>query len=106
MVKHRCISFDVLGSLDDRSIQKVLRKIDSYELRIALKSVKKDVLRAVLRNMSKRAAIMLIEDMEYMGPIPSKYVQEAQKHIIEKIRDLEIWGEITIPKARNVIWKK
>jgi hypothetical protein len=91
--------FDVLGSLDDWSIQKILREIDSYELAKALKSVKKDVLRAVLRNMSKRAAIMLIEDMEYMGPVMAKHVQEAQNHIVEIIRQLETFGEITIPKA-------
>ena len=101
LVKPGYESFDLLGSLDDRSIQKVLREIGSYELQIALKSVKKDVLRAVLRNMSKREAIMLIEDMEYMGPVRAKHVQEAQNHIVEIIRQLEISGEITIPKASN-----
>ena len=90
--------FDVLGSLDDWSIQKVLREIGSYELAKALKSVKKDILRAVLRNMSKRASIMLIEDMKYMGPVMAKHVQEAQNHIVEIIRQLAVLGKINILK--------
>jgi flagellar motor switch protein FliG len=101
LVKTGYTDFDVLCSLDDRTIQKVLREIDKYELAEALKSAKKDVFSAVLRNMSKRSAIMLIEDMEYMGPVMAKHVQKAQNHIVEIIRHLEIFGEITIPKASN-----
>ena len=93
------IDFDVLGSLDDRTIQKILREIDTLgDLPMALKLAKKDVFSAVLRNMSKRAALMLIEQMEYMSPILLRYAQEAQKRIIEVIRYLEDTGEISIPE--------
>ena len=92
--------FDVLGSLDDLTIQKLLREINEHELAEALKSAKKNVLSAVLRNMSKRSAIMLIETMEYMGQIPLKQAKEAQKKIVEIINHLEDIGDIIIPNAR------
>jgi len=99
LVKPGYTDFDVFCSLDDRTIQKILREIDKYELAEALKLAKKDVLSAVLRNMSKRAALMLIENMEYIGPIPLKYAQEAQKKIISIINHLEDTGEISVPKS-------
>ena len=92
--------FDVLGSLDDLTIQKILREINKHELAEALKSAKKDVISAVLRNMSKRSAIMLIETMEYMGQIPLKQARKAQKKIVEIINHLEATGDIIIPNAR------
>jgi len=99
LVKPGYTDFDLLASLDDRSIQMVLRLIDIGELSKALKLAKKDVFSAVLRNMSRRGAYMLIEDMEYMGPIPLKHAQEAQKKIISIINHLEDIGEISVPKS-------
>ena len=85
--------------LDDRSIQKVLREVDGQELAKALKSVDAEVQDKIYRNMSKRAASMLKEDMEYMGPVRLKDVEEAQQKIVSIIRHLEDAGEIVI--ARN-----
>ena len=99
LVKPGYVDFDILASLDDLSIQKVLNNIDFCELTVALKSAKKDVLRAVLRNMSRRRAFMLIEDMEYMGPVLLKEAQEAQKKIASIIRHMEDIGEISVPKS-------
>ena len=100
LVKPGYTDFDILASLDDRTIQKVLREIDTWwNLPKALKLAKKDVLSAVLRNMSRRGAYMLIEDMDYMGPIPLKRAQEAQEKIISIINHLEDTGEIFVPKS-------
>jgi flagellar motor switch protein FliG len=90
--------FDILGTLDDMSIQKVIQKVERHELAKALKSAEKKTFKAVLRNMSKRAARMLFEDMEYMGPIRSVDVNEARIKIVNIIRHLENTGEITVQR--------
>jgi flagellar motor switch protein FliG len=100
LVKPGYTDFDILASLDDRSIQKLLNNIDIYEsFPMALRIAKKDVLRAVFRNMSRRRASMLIEYMEYMGPITLKQAQEAQQQITSIIRHMEDIGEIVVPKS-------
>jgi len=86
-------------TLDDRSIQKVLRHVENTDLAKALKAVDAEVQDKVFRNMSKRAAQMLKEDMEYMGPIRLKDVEEAQQKIVNIIRKLEEQGEVVL--ARN-----
>jgi len=91
--------FDIISTLDDRAIQKVLREVDCIELAKALKSAEKKTLKAILRNMSKRAARMLIEDMQYMGPIRSADVNEARERIVKIIRQLEDTGEITVQRS-------
>ena len=91
--------FDIISTLDDRAIQSVLREVDCIELGKALKSAKKETLKAILRNMSKRAARMLIEDMEYMGPVRSADVDEARRRIVSIIRHLEDTGEITVQRS-------
>jgi len=93
------IVFEDIVMLDDRSIQKVMREVDSYELAKALKSVDIEVQDKIFRNMSKRAAGMLKEDMEYMGPIRLKDVEEAQMKIISIIQHLEATGEIVIARS-------
>ena len=100
LVKPGYTDFDILASLDDRSIQKLLNSIDIYEsLPMALRIAKKDVLRAVLRNMSRRRAYMLLEWMDYMGPITLKQAQEAQQQITSIIRHMEDIGVISVPKS-------
>jgi flagellar motor switch protein FliG len=91
------LQFEILARLDDRAIQRILRgEIDSRDLVKALKGQKENVREKIFRNMSKRAAQMLQEDMEFMGPVPSAQVKEAQEKIINIIRDLEQTGEIVI----------
>jgi hypothetical protein len=89
---------EILSSLNDYAIQRVMREVDSNELAKALKSADKNILRAVLGNMSKRAAKMLIEDMEYMGPVRDKDIQEARDKVVNIIRHLEDTGEIIVQK--------
>jgi len=89
-------SFDDIVLLDDRAIQKVLREIEEQELAKALKGVDREVQDKIFRNMSRRAAAMLQEDMEFMGPVRIKDVDESQKKIVGVVRRLEKNGEIVI----------
>jgi len=98
-IKKRMFVFEDVVMLDDRAIQKVMREIDSQELAKSLKSVDSEVQAKFFNNMSKRAASMLKEDMEYMGPIRLKDVEEAQLKIVSIIRHLEECGEIVIARA-------
>ncbi|MDR2575174.1 MAG: flagellar motor switch protein FliG [Treponema sp.] len=98
-IKKRMFVFEDIVMLDDRSIQKVMREVDSQELAKALKSVDTEVQDKIFKNMSKRAATMLKEDMEYMGPVRLKDVEEAQQKIVSIIRHLEDVGEIVIARS-------
>ncbi len=98
-IKKRMFVFEDIVMLDDRAIQKVLREVDTTELAKALKAVDTEVQDKIYRNMSKRAATLLKEDMEYMGPIRMKDVEEAQQKIVSIIRKLEEQGEIVVARA-------
>ncbi|MDR0599970.1 MAG: flagellar motor switch protein FliG [Treponema sp.] len=98
-IKKRMFVFEDIVMLDDRAIQKVMREVDSQELAKALKSVDTEVQDKIFRNMSKRAAGMLKEDMEFMGPIRLKDVEEAQQKIVSIIRHLEDTGEIVVARS-------
>ena len=98
-IKKRMFVFEDIVMLDDRAIQKVMREVDSQELAKALKSVDAEVQDKIFRNMSKRAAGMLKEDMEFMGPIRLKDVEEAQQKIVSIIRHLEDTGEIVVARS-------
>ena len=98
-IKKRMFVFEDIVMLDDRSIQKVLREVNSEELAKALKIVDTEVQDKIFRNMSKRAASMLKEEMEYMGPTRLKDVEEAQQKIVSIIRHLEDNGDIVIARS-------
>ncbi|MHC6204345.1 flagellar motor switch protein FliG [Breznakiellaceae bacterium SP9] len=98
-IKKRMFVFEDIVMLDDRAIQKVMREVDSQELAKALKSVDTEVQDKIFRNMSKRAAGMLKEDMEYMGPVRLKDVEESQQKIVSIIRHLEDTGEIVVARS-------
>ena len=88
--------FEDIVQLDDASIQRVLREVDSRDLATSLKGSKEDVKQKILKNMSERAQAVLLEDIEYMGPVRSKEVQKAQSKIVGIIKMLEAAGEVTI----------
>ncbi|MDR2070786.1 MAG: flagellar motor switch protein FliG [Treponema sp.] len=98
-IKKRMFVFEDIVLLGDRDIQKVMREVDSQELAKALKSVDTEVQDKIFKNMSKRAAGMLKEDMEYMGPVRLKDVEEAQQKIVAIIRHLEDSGEVVIARS-------
>lgn len=98
-IKKRMFVFEDIVLLDDRAIQKVLREVDTTELAKALKAVDSEVQDKIFRNMSRRASTLLKEDMEYMGPIRLKDVEESQQKIVAIIRKLEEQGEIVVARA-------
>ena len=97
-IKKRMFVFEDIVMLDDRAIQKVLRETDAQELAKALKHTDNEVKEKIFRNMSKNAAAMLKEDMEFMGAIRLKDAEEAQLKIVSVIRRLEECGEIVIAR--------
>jgi hypothetical protein len=92
---------DVILELDNRDLQKVMREIDSQELIRSLKGQDETVKERIFANMSKRAAKMVEEDMEVMGPVRMGDVREAQKNILKIIRHLDETGEIAIPHYKG-----
>ncbi len=98
-IKKRMFVFEDIVLLDDRSIQKVMREVDTQELAKALKGVDNEVQEKIFRNMSKRAASLLSEDMDFMGPIRLRDVEEAQQKIVNIIRKLEDAGEIVVART-------
>lgn len=100
-IKNKMFVFEDIVSLDDRSIQQVLREIDTKELSLALKGVADEVQHKILSNLSKRAAEMLKEDMEFMGPVRLKDVEAGQQRIVKVIRALEDAGDIIIARGET-----
>ena len=100
-IKKKMFVFEDIVMLDDRSISKVLREVNNDEMAKALKQVDAEVQDKIFRNMSKRAGAMLRDEMEYMGPIRVKDVEEAQQKIVSIIRHLEDKGEIVIARSEE-----
>jgi flagellar motor switch protein FliG len=98
-VKKMMFVFEDIIMLDDASIQKVLREVDTKELGLALKGVTEEVQSRIFKNMSERASSMLREDMEFMGPVRLRAVEEAQQRIVGIIRRLEEAGEIVVARG-------
>ncbi|HHW71620.1 MAG TPA: flagellar motor switch protein FliG [Firmicutes bacterium] len=98
-IRKRMFVFEDIILLDDRSIQKVLREVDSKDLAMALKTASEEVSARIFKNMSKRAAEMLKEDIEYMGPVRLRDIEETQQKIVAIIRRLEDMGEIIIARG-------
>ena len=98
-VKRLMFVFEDIKMLDDRAIQAVLGQTDKKDLALALKSVAEDVRMKCMKNMSQRAAQALTEEMEFMGPVRLKDVEDAQQRIVAVIRRLEESGEIIIDRG-------
>lgn len=96
--KNMMFVFEDLLTLDDRSIQQVLREVDSADLALALKGASEQVRDAIFRNLSKKAAETLREDIEFLGPVRLRHVEEAQRKIVEVIKRLEESGEIVLAR--------
>ncbi|MBS1722936.1 MAG: flagellar motor switch protein FliG [Armatimonadetes bacterium] len=95
-VKNMMFVFEDIVQLDDRAVQSILKEVDVKELATALKGVNQAVQEKVFGNMSERAMNMLKEDMEFMGPVKLRTVEESQQKIVAVIRRLEESGEISI----------
>ena len=90
------VSLSILLNLDDRAIQKWLREVDEPDLAKALIGTDEEVQEKIFKNMSRRAAGMLREDMEFMGPVRCKDIIETQKKLINILFRLEDNGDIVI----------
>jgi flagellar motor switch protein FliG len=98
-IRDLMFTFDDLVLLDDRSIQRVLKEVDTRQMALALKGASEDVKQKIFKNMSERAATILREEMEYMGPVRLRDVEEAQRQIANMVRTLEEEGEIVIARG-------
>ena len=98
-IRKKMFVFEDILLLDDRAIQRVLRDVDNSDLGVALKGANEEVQNVIFKNLSKRLAAMIKEDMEFMGPVRMKDVEEAQQKIVRVIRKLEDAGEIVISRG-------
>ncbi len=102
-IKRRMFVFEDIVTLDSRSIQRFVREIDNSQWAIALKGASDEVQEVLFANMSKRLVEMIKEDMEFMGPVRLKDIEESQQNIVNVIRKLEDEGEIVTPRGGDEI---
>lgn len=100
-VRSRMFMFEDVVGLDDRSVQQVLRQVDSAELALALKGVSETVRTKITANLSERAAENLLEEVELLGAVRLAQVEEAQQSIIRTIRQLEEQGQIMVRRGND-----
>ena len=100
-IKNLMFTFDDLTKLDTASAQTLMRHIDKDKLGIALKGASEGVRQFFLSNMSSRAAKMLVDDMQAMGPVRLREVDEAQVLLVNLAKDLAAKGELVISKQRG-----
>ena len=98
-IRKKMFVFEDILLLDDRAIQRVLRDVDNSDLGVALKGANDEVQAAIFKNLSSRLEAMIKEDMEFMGPVRMKDVEEAQQKIVGIIRKLEDSAEIVISRG-------
>lgn len=98
-IKKRMFVFEDIVTLDNRAIQRVIREVDNADLLLALKVASDEVKEVVFRNMSSRMAETFKEEMEFMGPVRLRDIEEAQSRIVAVIRRLEEAGEIVVARG-------
>jgi flagellar motor switch protein FliG len=100
-IKQKMFVFEDLVLVDDRGFQKLLRRVETKELAVALKAASEEVKNKVYRNMSARASEMLREEMDTLGPVRMKEVSDAQQAITAIIQEMEGKGEVIISGRRG-----
>jgi flagellar motor switch protein FliG len=98
-IKKLMFVFEDVVMIDDRSVQRVLREVETQDLAMALKGASAELSAKIYGNMSTRAAEMLREDIEFMGPVRLRDVEDAQQRIVNVIRRLEEVGEIVVARG-------
>jgi flagellar motor switch protein FliG len=98
-IKKKMFVFEDIVLLDSKSIQRIIRDVDPKDLQLALKVASEDVREVIFGNMSKRMAETFKEDMEFMGPVRLRDVEDAQQRIVGTIRRLEESGEIVVARG-------
>ena len=95
-IKRLMFLFEDIVQIDDRGIQRILRDVDKRDLALALKVSDDKIKNKIFKNMSERAAAVVKEELEFMGPVKLKEVEQAQMRIVDIIKQLESDGEISI----------
>lgn len=98
-IKKRMFTFDDIVILDDRAIQRIIREADAEDLKLSLRVVSDEVKDVIFKNMSSRMSETFKEEMEYMGPVRLRDVEEAQTRIVSTVRRLDETGEIVIARG-------
>ncbi|HKL14166.1 MAG TPA: flagellar motor switch protein FliG [Balneolaceae bacterium] len=100
-IKEQMFLFEDIIHFDDRTVQLIINEMEKADMVMGLKGVGEELAQKFLGNMSNRAADMLREDMEALGPVPLKDVKDAQSRIIKKIKELEDDGQISTRKMEE-----
>ncbi|MNX80969.1 Flagellar motor switch protein FliG [compost metagenome] len=98
-IKKLMFVFEDIVILDDRSIQRILREVDTKELSLALKGSNEEVRAKVFKNMSERMGKIVRDELDFMGPVRVRDVEEVQQKIVSIIRALEERGEIIVSRG-------
>ncbi|MRX70592.1 flagellar motor switch protein FliG [Bacillus lacus] len=98
-IKKRMFVFEDIVTLDNRAIQRVIRDVENEDLMLSLKVASEEVKEIVFKNMSQRMVETFKEEMEFMGPVRLRDVEEAQSRIVSIIRRLEDAGEIVVARG-------
>jgi flagellar motor switch protein FliG len=100
-VRQRMFVFEDITTLEDRSIQLILRQVEGKELALALKGVRIDVREKITKNMSQRAAQNLVDEIDMLGAVRIKQVEEAQGGVVRVIRALEESGQLVLSRSQD-----
>ncbi len=100
-IKNLMFVFEDLNSLRDKDVQKILKGVDSKSLGMALKVASEDLREKIFGNMSQMASEALKEEIEFLGPVRLREVEEAQVEIVEQVREMENRGEIVLTRAQQ-----
>jgi flagellar motor switch protein FliG len=100
-IRNRMFVFENIVQIDDRAMQKVLRRVDNKTLALALKGTLGDVTQKVMKNLSQKASELLKEDIDVLGPVLIRDVEQAQREIVNAIRQLEDQGELVISRGER-----
>jgi flagellar motor switch protein FliG len=96
VIRKHLFTFEDVFAMDDRSIQAIMREVSNDTLTLAMKTSTDDVKNKIFRNISSRAADMIKEDLEVMGPVRLSDVEKAQSEIIKIVRKMEEEGKIVL----------
>ncbi len=100
-IRHKMFVFEDIVKLNKMAIQRVLREVDKHDLTVALKTATEEVKRVIYENISKRMQEMIKEDLDLMGPVRVRDVEDAQQKIVAVIRNLDEAGEIIISRGKE-----
>ncbi|MGV3489421.1 MAG: flagellar motor switch protein FliG [Tuberibacillus sp.] len=98
-IKKRMFVFEDIVGLDNRAIQRIIRDVPNEDLLLSLKTASEEVKNIIFQNMSERRVETFKEELEYLGPVRLRDVEEAQTRIVSTIRRLEETGEIVIARG-------